>query len=277
MLFRKEIEKIVALALEEDMGTGDVTTLSVIPEDASIQGAFVVREAGVICGLSVAEQVFSYLNESVVLKTFFRDGNRVQPGDILASIEGNARAILSGERVALNFLQHLSGVATQTAFWVKMTEGTGVKIVDTRKTTPGLRVLEKYAVRMGGGHNHRMNLSDGILIKDNHIKAANGITNAVNAARSYAPQTLRIEVETENLEQVKEALNAGADIIMLDNMDIEMMRQAVELVSGKALTEASGNMGKKDLLEVAKTGVNFISVGALTNHINAMDISLKFH
>jgi nicotinate-nucleotide pyrophosphorylase (carboxylating) len=201
----------------------------------------------------------------------------LEKGTVIADVEGPAAPILSGERVALNFLQRLSAIATKTTDLAGQLEWyCPPSIVDTRKTTPGLRVLEKYAVRTGGGRNHRMNLSDGILIKDNHIKAAGGITQAVRAAKLMAPATLKIEVETENLQMVQEALDAGADIIMLDNMDVDMMQEAVRLINGRALTEASGNMDSKDLQAVARTGIDFISVGALTHSVKALDISLKF-
>lgn len=274
--FKKDTEKIIAMALAEDLGTGDITTLSVLPENTVSRAVFRAKQEGVICGLFLVEQVFTYLDPSVSFTQLCNEGETVSAGQDIAVVEGNARAILSGERVALNFLQHLSGIATQTSNWVNTIKGTGVKIVDTRKTTPGLRVLEKYAVRTGGGFNHRMNLSDGVLIKDNHIKAAGGIKQAIKAARSYAPQTLKIEVETESLEQVKEALDAGADIIMLDNMSLKDMNAAVKMIKGKAIIEASGNMNQKNLQAVAQTGVDLISMGALTNNVKSLDVSLKF-
>ncbi|TVQ08296.1 MAG: carboxylating nicotinate-nucleotide diphosphorylase [Bacteroidetes bacterium] len=275
-MIKKSVERIIELALSEDIGTGDVTTKSVVPEGTIIEGCFIARQKGVICGLDILTEVFAYLDSRVVCKLFCKDGDTVEEGDRIADITGPAHAVLSGERVALNFLQHLSGIATQAYVFSQMVAGTAVRIVDTRKTIPGLRVMEKYAVKTGGGYNHRMNLSDGILIKDNHIKAAGGITLAVKAARQNAPQTLKIEVETESLVQVQEALEAGADIIMLDNMSLERMKEAVELIAGRALTEASGNMDRHDLKAVAATGVDFISIGALTHSVKAMDISLKF-
>ncbi len=276
MYINDSVEKIIALALAEDLGTGDVTTSSVVPTDTMVKGNFIAKEEGVICGLELVRKVFSLLDEKVEFRTLCKDGDKVQNGNLLAEIAGPAHAILSGERVALNFLQHLSGIATKTALLTQSVSGTSLKIVDTRKTNPGMRVLEKYAVKSGGAFNHRMNLSDGVLIKDNHIKAAGGIIPAVMAARAHAPQTLKIEVEVESLEQVQQALDAGADIIMLDNMDMETMSRAVKLVNGKALTEASGNMDQKNLLEVAATGVDMVSVGALTHTVKAMDISLRF-
>lgn len=270
------IDTIIKQALAEDIGTGDVTTNSIVPAEKVIKGQFIAKEEGVICGLNVAERVFHLLNPAVKLTLYVEDGQKVKKGDIIAAISGPARAVLTGERVALNFLQRLSGIATKTSLLVARISSTSAAIVDTRKTTPGLRILEKYAVRTGGGKNHRLNLSDGVLIKDNHIKAAESIAAAVAAAKKYSPQTLKIEIEVENLDQVKEALMAGVDIIMLDNMDIETMRQAVVLINNKALVEASGNMDQKDLLEVARTGVDFISLGGLTHSVQALDISLKF-
>ncbi len=276
MMTKRNLERIIELALNEDIGTGDVTTLSVVPKGTIIEGSFIAKQKGIICGLGILPEIFGALDPSVICKLFFKDGDKVEEGVKIADISGPAHAILSGERVALNFLQHLSGIATQAFVFSQLVAGTAVKVVDTRKTIPGLRVLEKYAVKTGGGFNHRMNLSDGILIKDNHIKAAGGITPAVKAARQNAPQTLKVEVETETLMQVQEALDAGADIIMLDNMSLDQMKEAVDLVAGRALTEASGNMDRQDLKAVAATGVDLISIGALTHSVKAMDISLKF-
>ena len=273
------LDGILENALREDVGTGDITTLSTISPDRTITGKYIAKESGVICGLDVVRRVFALLDPSIVLEARIQDGGAVQKGDIVAIVRGNARNVLTGERVGLNLLQHMSGVATQTARAVAAVVGTKAKIVDTRKATPGLRILDKYAVRAGGGGNHRFNLADGILIKDNHIVAAGGIANAVRAARENAPHVLKIEVEVENFAQLDEALSAGADIIMLDNMTIEDMRRAVETVNGRALTEASGNMGDKtpeQLRAVAETGVDFISIGALTHSVRALDISLKF-
>ena len=270
------LDEFLVCALREDIGTGDVTTLSCVPESAVSTGRFIAKEPGVICGLDVAKRLFALLDERVEMTTFVQDGNFVESGSCFAEITGSSRSILTGERTVLNLLQHLSAISTKTAHMVKSVEGTNAKIVDTRKTMPGLRVLAKYAVKCGGGYNHRMNLSDGVLIKDNHIIAAGGIKQAVAAARNNCPLTLKIEVETENLGQVEEALTAGADIIMLDNMTLETMAEAVKLVAGKALTEASGNMDRQDLRKVAETGVDFISIGALTHSVKALDISLKF-
>lgn len=274
-----EVERILKSALAEDVGSGDVTSLSTVPPGRTISGRYIAKEDGVLCGLEVVARAFALLDASIAFTALAADGDRVRKGDVIATVSGDARAILAGERVGLNLLQHMSGVATQTARAVAAVAGTGAKIVDTRKTTPGLRVLDKYAVRMGGGGNHRFNLADGVLIKDNHIVAASGIAAAVAAARARAPHSLKIEVEVETLEQLREALEAGADIIMLDNMPTEMMREAVRLVAGRALTEASGNMGDKtdaELRAVAETGVDLISIGALTHSVKALDISLKF-
>ncbi|MDR1328726.1 MAG: carboxylating nicotinate-nucleotide diphosphorylase [Oscillospiraceae bacterium] len=270
------IDELIAAALREDIGFGDITTLSCVDEAAVSSGLFRAKEDGVVCGLFILPRVFAALDNAVAVTALTGEGSPVRAGEIIAEIEGPSRAVLTGERVALNFLQHLSGIATKTAAAVRAVRGTNAKIIDTRKTTPGLRALEKYAVRAGGGHNHRFGLGDGVLIKDNHIKAAGGIANAVARARAAAPHTLKIEVETETLEQVSEALSSGADIIMLDNMTTETMAEAVRLIAGRALTEASGNMGDRDLREVAETGVEFISVGGLTHSVRALDISLKF-
>ncbi len=274
--FDSYTDDIIKLALAEDIGTGDITTNTVVPADATVRGHLIAKQQGIVCGMDVFCRVFYLLDENVVVSNKVADGSTVSAGTRIAEFSGPARPILTGERVALNLLQRLSGIATKTASLAKLVAGTQAKIIDTRKTSPGLRVLEKYAVRMGGGANHRMNLSDGILIKDNHIKAAGGIYQAVDMARKGAPATLKIEVEVESLEQVKEALNAKADIIMLDNMTVDHMKEAVALIGGKALTEASGNMNDRNLVEVAHTGVDFISVGALTHSVQAMDISLKF-
>lgn len=270
------LDDFLRRCLEEDIGTGDITTECCVEPDSFSRGRFIAKAEGVVCGLFVAERVFYLVDGRVTLRPLVRDGDFVKKGDIIAEIEGPSRGILTGERTALNLLQHLSGVATRTREAVEKVAGTKTRIVDTRKTTPGMRVLEKYAVRCGGGRNHRFGLSDGVLIKDNHIVAAGGITAAIQKVRQRAPHTLKIEVETETLEQVREALEAGADIIMLDNMPIPLMAEAVNIIAGRALTEASGNMGQKDLKEVAATGVDFISIGAITQSAQALDISLRF-
>lgn len=276
MLNQLLVREAVTAALREDIGTGDITTQSTISPDALADGRYIAKEAGVICGLQLVETVFAVLDPSIVFHALVRDGDRVCKGDVIATVSGHADAILMGERVSLNYLQHLCGIATYTAGLVQQVSGTKAAITDTRKTIPGLRAFEKYAVKTGGGANHRFNLADGVLIKDNHIAAAGGIQNAVSRARKNVPHTLKIEVEVENFDMLAEALEAGADIIMLDNMSNDQMRQAVEIVAGRALTEASGNMDEKDLREVAATGVDIISIGALTRNVRAMDISLKF-
>lgn len=270
------LDEFLLASLREDIGTGDITTESCIPADAVSRGWFKAKEPGVVCGLGVAGRVFALLDERVTLTPKVSDGANVRAGDIIAEIEGPSRSILTGERVALNLMQRMSGIATRTAEAVAVVSGTKARIVDTRKSTPGLRVLEKYAVRTGGGFNHRFNLADGVLIKDNHISAAGGIMKAVEAVRKNVPHTLKIEVETETVEQVREALEAGADIIMLDNMDVPAMAEAVTLIAGRAMTEASGNMGDRDLAAVASSGVDVISIGALTHSVRSLDISLKF-
>lgn len=271
-----QVEQIITLALNEDIGTGDITTLSTIPEDKTAIGRFVAKEDMIICGIDLAKHIFGRVDPSIEMKANFKDGDAVKKGDVIAIVSGNAQNVLTGERTALNFMQRLTGIATRTHASVAEVAGTNAKITDTRKTTPGLRVLEKYAVRVGGGTNHRFNLADGVLIKDNHIAVSGGIKNAVKNARAVIPHTLKIEVEVETKEQLAEALDAGADIIMLDNMSNELMRECVGIVAGRALVEASGNMGEKSLREVAETGVDIISIGALTHTVKAADISLKF-
>lgn len=271
-----QVEQIITLALNEDIGTGDITTLSTIPADKTALGRFVAKEDMILCGIDLAAHIFARVDPSIELKANFKDGDAVKKGDVIATVSGNAQNVLTGERTALNFMQRLTGIATRTHASVAEVAGTNAKITDTRKTTPGLRVLEKYAVRVGGGTNHRFNLADGVLIKDNHIAVSGGIKNAVKNARAVIPHTLKIEVEVETKEQLAEALDAGADIIMLDNMSYDLMRECVGIVSGRALVEASGNMGEKNLREVAETGVDIISIGALTHTVKAADISLKF-
>lgn len=271
------LDDLIRQSLKEDIGTGDITTLSTVPEEQTVSGRFIAKSDLVVCGMNVIVRVFSLIDDRVRINVLARDGTSVSTGTLIAEITGPARAILTGERVALNFLQLLSGIATRTRECVEAIRGTKARITDTRKTTPGLRVLEKYAVRTGGGSNHRFNLSDGVLIKDNHIKAAGGITQAVRAARLSIPHTLKIEVEVENTAMIEEALACGADIIMLDNMSLEDMAAAVKRINGQAVVEASGNMGEKDLMAVACTGVDLISIGALTHSIMAADISLRFN
>ena len=276
MIYFEEIDRILKNALNEDIGTGDITTAAIFNHPISACGDYIAKEDGVICGLNIVKRVFELLQGEVHFEAFKKDGDAVKKGEILARVSGDAACILQGERVGLNLMQRMSGIATMTAKAVREVQEYPVKIVDTRKTIPGLRILEKYAVRVGGGCNHRFNLADGVLIKDNHIAACGSIAEAVKRARAFAPHTIRIEVEVETLDQLKEALDAKADIVMLDNMSNEMMAEAVRMVNGRALCEASGNMGEKNLAEVAATGVDLISIGGLTHSARAMDISLKF-
>jgi nicotinate-nucleotide pyrophosphorylase (carboxylating) len=270
------LNEIIANALKEDISSGDITTELTIGEDTMARGRFIAKEAGIICGLEVCERVFKIMDEKVGFTARKKDGESVAAGELFAEISGKAKSLLTGERTAINLLQRMSGIATAAAAAVAAAAGTKAKIADTRKTTPGLRLLEKYAVITGGATNHRFNLSDGILIKDNHIAAAGSITEALKRAKAGAPHTLKTEVECENLADVKEALAAGADIIMLDNMSNENMKAAVELIGGRAVVEASGNMGDRDLREAAMTGVDIISVVAVSLTEKSLDISLKF-
>lgn len=274
MMQGKMMDTLIARCLYEDMGSGDITTDHIVPLGGKTKGIIHVKQAGVIAGLNVAEAVFRQLSREISFISKVQDGDRVNAGTILAEIEGNARAILTGERVALNFLQHMSGIATQTAHLVEKVQGYSVRIVDTRKTTPGLRMIEKYAVMAGRGYNHRFGLYDAVMIKDNHIKVAGGIKQAVSAVRRKISHMVKIEVEVENLAGVGEALAAKADVIMLDNMDIEVMKQAVIMIDGRALVEASGGITEETILAIAQTGVDIISVGALTHSVCALDISL---
>ncbi|MDI3341428.1 MAG: carboxylating nicotinate-nucleotide diphosphorylase [Sphaerobacter sp.] len=272
------VRRIVQLALEEDLGTGDVTTRATVPADLLARGYVLAKSPGVLSGLEAAAAVFHEVDPRVTFEPLAADGDRIVPGQHLARLAGPARSILSGERVALNFLQRLSGVATLTAQYVAAVAGTRARIIDTRKTTPGMRLLEKAAVRHGGGHNHRVGLSDGILIKDNHLAAIGGadrIARAVAAARAAAPHTLRVEVEVTSLDELDQALAAGADVILLDNMPVEAIAEAVRRTAGRALLEASGGITLATVRQVAETGVDLISVGALTHSAPALDISLE--
>ena len=268
------LDRLIEHALLEDIHTGDITTQAVVPGKRAASARLIAKEEMVLAGMFVAERVFQRLSPAVVFTACLPEGGRAVKGDILATIQGNAADLLMGERVALNLLQRLSGIATLTSRYVAAVHGTNARVVDTRKTTPGLRELEKYAVRVGGGINHRTGLYDGILIKENHIVAAGGISEAIRRARAYIPHTLKIEIETETLEQVDEALAAGADIIMLDNMDLADMRTAVAAIAGRALVEASGGVNLETVRAIAETGVDIISVGALTHSPRAMDISM---
>ncbi len=268
------IDRIIDTALAEDIHTGDITTLAMLPKARRMRARLVAKEPMVLAGLAVAERVFARLDPGARFDAAFADGDRLEVGDVIARIEGDAAALLQGERVSLNLLQRMCGIATQTAAYVKEIQGTQARVVDTRKTTPGLRVLEKYAVRVGGGTNHRTGLYDGVLIKENHIAAAGGILEAVSRARAYIPHTLKIEIETETLDQVALALQAGADIIMLDNMSLAEMSEAVILIGRRALVEASGGVNLGSIRAIAQTGVDIISVGALTHSVRAADISM---
>jgi nicotinate-nucleotide pyrophosphorylase (carboxylating) len=268
------LDKIIENALAEDIHTGDITTLAVLRERCEARASLIAKEPMVLAGIEVAARVFHLLDPRINFTPRFSDSDLLKSGDIIAEIIGDAAFLLQGERVALNILQRMSGVATLTARYVAAVKGTKARVVDTRKTTPGLRILDKYAVRVGGGVNHRTGLYDGVLIKENHIAAAGGINTAVSRARGYIPHTMKIEVETETLAEVKDALSAGADIIMLDNMDKTIMREAVAMIAGRALVEASGGVNLETVREIAETGVDIISVGALTHSARSMDISM---
>jgi len=275
-MFNAGLDDLIKRSLAEDIGPGDLTTEAVVDPDVRARGEFRVREDGVAAGLPVAERVFALVDGRISFTPLVAEGARVTAGDVLATVEGPARGILTAERVALNFLQRLCGIATLAARLADLIAAYPARLLDTRKTTPGLRALEKYAVRIGGGHNHRFGLYDGILIKDNHIIVAGGVREAVARARAAAPHTLRIEVEASTLEEVEEALAAGADIILLDNMDPATVRRAVELAGGRCLLEASGGINERNIVEFAATGVDFISLGALTHSARALDIGLDF-
>lgn len=268
------IDRLIEQALLEDIHTGDITTMALLPQRRRAEARLVAKEELLVAGLLVAGRVFTRLDPSMSFNPCFAEGAAAAKGVVLATMSGDAADLLMGERVALNLLQRMCGIATLTARFVEAVSGTKARIVDTRKTTPGLRELEKYAVRVGGGINHRTGLYDGVLIKENHITAAGGITEAISRARAYIPHTLKIEIETETLAQVEEALSAGADIIMLDNMSLDEMRSAVCKIAGRAVVEASGGINLDTVRAVAETGVDIISVGALTHSPRAMDISM---
>lgn len=270
-----QADQLIRLALQEDITSEDVSTNAVMPEAKAGSVDLIAKEDGVIAGLSVFARVFTLLDPETEVSFLCKDGDFVTNGALLATVKGDIRVLLSGERVALNYLQRMSGIATYTRQVAKLLEGSGVTLLDTRKTTPNCRIFEKYAVRVGGGSNHRYNLSDGVMLKDNHIGAAGGITKAVSMARSYAPFVRKIEVETETLAQVQEAVEAGADIIMLDNMTPETMKAAVELIDGRAQTECSGNITKENIVRICEIGVDFVSSGALTHSAPILDISMK--
>ena len=274
-------DKFIKLALEEDISSEDVTTNSVMPDYKKGEVQLICKEDGIIAGLSVFERVFTMLDPATEVKYAeyngrpVKDGDKVTKGELLAVVTGDIRVLLSGERTALNYLQRMSGIATYTNKVAALLEGTGIKLLDTRKTGPCMRIFEKYAVRIGGGNNHRYNLSDGVLLKDNHIDAAGGVKEAIMAAKEYAPFVRKIEVETENLDMVKEAVEAGADIIMLDNMSPEEMEEAVKYIDGRAETECSGNITKENIEKIKNIGIDYVSSGALTHSAPIMDLSLK--
>lgn len=269
------LDDLIKNALKEDINYIDTTADLVIPEDQRGQAYFVAKASGVLCGIDAAMRVFRLLDDSFECTVHFRDGDKLSKGDVICEFSGNMRCLLKGERTALNLIQHMSGIATETAHCVEIVNGTRAAITDTRKTLPGLRAIQKYAVTVGGGKNHRYNLSDGAMLKDNHIDACGGIAGAVNTLRSKLGHMVKIEVETRDLDEVKQALESGADIIMLDNMDCDTMKKAVEIVNGKALLEASGGITHDTLREVAETGVDIISIGALTHSVQAFDISMR--
>jgi len=275
MFVISDIDSIIVNAIKEDIPAGDITTDNIISEDAKSNAKMIAKASGVIAGLDIAKRVFELLDEGVLFEKSVSEGQWVNSGDVIVKISGNTRALLKGERTALNILQRLSAVATKTRGYADKIKHLKAKVVDTRKTTPGIRILEKYAVRVGGGSNHRFCLSDGVLIKDNHIKAAGGIEKAIDLVRNKIPHTIKIEVETETVDQVVEAINGKADIIMLDNMGLDIMKEAVKIIDGKAIVEASGNVDLSSIVGIAETGVDIISVGGLTHSVNAFDISMK--
>ena len=272
---KMQADQLIRMALQEDITSEDVSTNAVMPTATKGTVDLIAKEDGVVAGLEIYARVFTILDEKTEIDLHCKDGDEVKKGELMATVTGDIRVLLSGERVALNYLQRMSGIATYTRQVVKLLEGSNVTLLDTRKTTPNCRVFEKYAVRVGGGHNHRYNLSDGVLLKDNHIGAAGSVAKAVKMAQAYAPFVRKIEIEVETLDQVKEAVEAGADIIMLDNMTPEVMKQAVELIDGRAQTECSGNITKENIQKIREIGVDFVSSGALTHSAPILDISMK--
>ena len=269
------IDDIIKTALKEDINYIDTTSALLINKDKVTDAYFISKADGVLCGIEVAKRVFELIDSSVSFKAYFCDGDRIKKGDIIAEMSGSTLSLLTGERTALNLIQHMSGIASATGRLVDLCEGTNASVTDTRKTLPGLRALQKYAVTCGGGKNHRFNLSDGAMLKDNHIDAGGGITATVNQLRSRLGHMVKIEVETRNLNEVREAVESGCEVIMLDNMDCDTMREAVKIVDGRALTEASGNVTVERIRAIAETGVDIISVGALTHSVEAFDISMR--
>lgn len=272
---KMQADQLIRMALQEDITSEDVSTNAVMPTATKGTVELIAKEDGVIAGLDIYARVFTILDEKTEIDFHCKDGDEVKKGELMATVTGDIRVLLSGERVALNYLQRMSGIATYTRQVAKLLEGSKVTLLDTRKTTPNCRVFEKYAVRVGGGCNHRYNLSDGVLLKDNHIGAAGSVTKAIQMVKAYAPFVRKIEIEVETLEQVKEAVEAGADIIMLDNMTPEVMKQAVELINGRAQTECSGNITKENIQKIREIGVDFVSSGALTHSAPILDISMK--
>nr|WP_296082884.1 carboxylating nicotinate-nucleotide diphosphorylase [uncultured Blautia sp.] len=272
---KMQADQLIRMALQEDITSEDVSTNAVMPAATKGTVDLIAKEDGVVAGLEIYARVFKILDENTEIDLHCKDGDEVKKGELMATVTGDIRVLLSGERVALNYLQRMSGIATYTRQVAKLLEGSNVTLLDTRKTTPNCRVFEKYAVRVGGGHNHRYNLSDGVLLKDNHIGAAGSVAKAVKMAKAYAPFVRKIEIEVETLDQVKEAVEAGADIIMLDNMTPEIMKQAVELIDGRAQTECSGNITKENIQKIREIGVDFVSSGALTHSAPILDISMK--
>lgn len=268
-------DHLIMQALQEDISSEDVTTNAVMREKKEGEVQLICKQDGVIAGLGVFERVFLLLDPDTEVEFYAKDGDKVEKGQLIGLVKGDIRVLLSGERTALNYLQRMSGIATYTRQIADMLEGSKTKLLDTRKTTPNMRIFEKYAVKVGGGYNHRYNLSDGILLKDNHIGAAGGVRQAVEMAKEYAPFVRKIEIETENLDMVKEAVEAGADIIMLDNMDTESMKEAVKIIDGRAETECSGNVTKENIERLISIGVDYISSGALTHSSPILDLSLK--
>ncbi len=269
------VDHLIQLALQEDISSEDVTTNAVMPEAKPGEVELLCKEDGIIAGLEIFERVFKLLDEKTEVEFFAKDGDEVKVGQRLAVVRGDIRVLLSGERTALNYLQRMSGIATYTHSVAALLEGSKTRLLDTRKTTPNMRIFEKYAVRIGGGYNHRYNLSDGVLLKDNHIGAAGGVKEAVKMAQDYAPFVRKIEVEVENLDMVREAVDAGADIIMLDNMSHDMMKEAIAISDGRAKTECSGNVTKENIKNIVDLGVDFVSSGALTHSAPILDVSLK--
>ncbi len=270
-----QADHLILEALKEDISSEDVSTNAVMKEAVRGEVDLICKEDGIIAGLEVYRRVFTLLDKDTEAEFYCKDGDAVKKGQLMGKVTGDIRVLLSGERVALNYLQRMSGIATYTRSVADLLEGTGIRLLDTRKTTPNMRIFEKYAVRVGGGYNHRYNLSDGVLLKDNHIGAAGGVAEAVRLAREYAPFVRKIEIETENLDMVREAVEAGADIIMLDNMSPDEMKEAVRIIDGRARTECSGNVTKDNIASLVRTGVDYISSGALTHSAPILDISMK--